>query len=100
LRKNGYLVDSASDGEEGLRLALAGDYDAVITEMTLPGGDGLQFVRRLREKRGDVGIIILSAMCDVNRRIDGLESGADDYISKSVSLEELLARIAAVIRRT
>jgi CheY-like chemotaxis protein len=100
LSRNGYSVDSAGDGEEGLRLALTGKYDAVVTEMTLAKIDGLQFVRCLRQEGDEVGVLFFSALCDVNERIEGLRAGADDCISKSATLDELLARVAAVIRRT
>ena len=100
LRKRGYSVDMADDGEEGLRLALAEKYDAVVIEMTLPKIDGLHVVRRLRQEGHEVGILFFSARYDVTDRLEGLHAGADDYISKGVIVEELLARIAAVIRRT
>ena len=100
LREHGYSVDVAGDGEAGLRLALTEKYDAIVTELTLPKVDGLQFVRCLRQEGAAVGILFVSATCDVNNRIEGLRTGADDYVSKYVTSDELLARIAAVIRRT
>ena len=99
LRYAGYAVDHASDGEEGLDLALTEPYDAAVIDIMLPKRDGLSLVRLLREEKVNTPILILSAKGAVDDRVKGLETGADDYLPKPFAFSELLARVQALIRR-
>jgi DNA-binding response OmpR family regulator len=99
LRKSGYVVDLAADGEEGLWLAESGVYDVVILDLMLPKLDGLSLLKRLRNEGIETHVLVLTALGEVADRVKGLESGADDYLSKPFALDELLARVAALIRR-
>ena len=94
----GYAVESVHDGAEGARLALSEKWDAVILDVMLPGLDGLGVLRRLRQESG-VPVLMLTARSDESDRIVGLEMGADDYLPKTFSPRELLARLRAVLRR-
>ncbi len=98
---SGYQIDCdfAHDGTEGLTKAVEGVYDAILLDLMLPGMDGLELLRQLRERRMDTPVIIISAQTDVSDRIVGLEMGADDYVPKTFSPRELLARLRAVLRR-
>lgn len=98
LTHQGYRVGKAATGPEGLSMALAGPWDAVILDLMLPELDGLSVCRRIRE-RSAVPIIILTAKGEVEDRVSGLDAGADDYLPKPFHPEELLARIRAVLRR-
>lgn len=99
LREEGFVVDSAKDGDEGLFLAIENDYDVIVLDLMLPGIDGLEIVRRLRA-RGDVTpILIISARDKVSQRVEGLHVGADDYLIKPFALDELVARIGVLLRR-
>lgn len=95
----GYEVDTASDGASGLDKALTGSYAALILDVRLPGLNGIEVLRRLREA-SSVPVIMWSAMGDEPDRVAGLEIGADDYLPKSSSPRELLARLRAVLRRS
>ncbi|MCK4565241.1 MAG: response regulator transcription factor [Verrucomicrobia bacterium] len=99
LRKSGYVVDAATDGEEGLWLAEAGLHDVVVLDLMLPKLDGLTLLRRLRDKGVETHVLILTAKDAVEDRVAGLEAGADDYLTKPFSLDELLARVGALVRR-
>jgi DNA-binding response OmpR family regulator len=99
LRRSGYAVDAAADGEEGLWLAENHDYDAVILDLMLPKRDGLDVLRTLRARGKLTHILLLTARDTVADRVSGLEAGADDYLVKPFALEELLARVAALCRR-
>jgi two-component system response regulator MprA len=98
LAYDGYHVDVASDGRTGLATARDNPPDLVVLDLMLPGIDGLEVCRRLRSG-GDVPIMILTAKDSVNDRIIGLDMGADDYMIKPFDLDELLARIRALLRR-
>jgi two-component system OmpR family response regulator len=98
-REEGYAVDEAADGEEGLYKALEWDYAAIVLDGMLPRLDGFELLRRLREKR-KTPVIMLTARARVGDRIQGLDSGADDYLAKPVDLRELAARVRALIRRS
>lgn len=100
LRQEGYAVDAAPDGIEGLHLGASGRYDAAIIDIMLPGLDGLALIERLREKRIDTPVLILSAKRAVDDRVKGLQIGGDDYMVKPFSFSEVLARIQALIRRS
>ena len=98
LAYEGYIVDDATDGESGLRIARDQPPDMVILDWMLPGLDGLEVCRRLRSG-GPVPILMLTAKDHVSDRVLGLDAGADDYMVKPFSLDELLARLRALLRR-
>ena len=98
LRREGYRVDAASDGVEGLQLALAQPFDLVVLDLMLPGLDGLEVCRRLRAAR-QTPVIMLTAKAEDGDAILGLGAGADDYVRKPFSPHELVARVKAVLRR-
>jgi DNA-binding response OmpR family regulator len=99
LAEDGYAVDVAYDGEEGEAWGLSYDYDAIILDIMLPKKDGLAVCRNLRDERVKSPIIMLTARDTVDDRVSGLDSGADDYLVKPFALEELLARLRALLRR-
>jgi two-component system OmpR family response regulator len=99
LRGEGMAVDVASTGAETLELASMTTYDAVVLDVMLPGGDGFDTCRRLRADGMWVPVIMLTARASVDDRVKGLDSGADDYLTKPFSLAELLARLRALVRR-
>ncbi len=99
LRKTGYAVDLASDGEEGLWRALANDYDVLVLDIMLPKRDGLSLLTELRRQGKTVHVLLLTARDTVMDRVQGLQNGADDYLVKPFALEELLARVQALGRR-
>ncbi|MCB1128153.1 MAG: response regulator transcription factor [Verrucomicrobiae bacterium] len=99
LRQSGYAVDHATDGDRGLALALTVSYDAAVLDLMLPELDGLSLLRRLREGRVLVPVLILSARAGVDDRVKGLQAGGDDYLTKPFAFSELLARVQALIRR-
>lgn len=99
LEEEGYAVDVAADGQTGLMKAMADDYDVLIVDWRLPGLDGRTLVERLRAGKQAVPVLMLTAMRDLDHRIAGLDAGADDYLTKPFSFEELLARLRALRRR-
>ncbi len=99
LSEAGYALDVAADGEEGLWYALGNDYDVIVLDLMLPGVDGLSILRKLRARKKDAHVLILTARDAVQDRVTGLDCGADDYLVKPFAFEELLARIRALIRR-
>lgn len=99
LAQERYAVDVAYDGLEGFDLACVESYDLVILDLMLPGMDGITFCRRLRDQKNHVPILMLTAKSQIQDRIDGLNSGADDYLTKPFSFEELTARVRALLRR-
>ena len=99
LEKEGFTVACAYDGPEGLRLARAGDPDLILLDIMLPGMDGFEVCRALRDENNNVPIIMLTAREEETDKIFGLEIGADDYITKPFSVRELLARVKTNIRR-
>lgn len=99
LRRLGYAVDTAEDGETGWLLAISGNYDVVILDLMLPKLDGLSVLRRLRERGNNVNVLILTAKDAVPDRVAGLRTGADDYLPKPFAFEELVARVEALVRR-
>lgn len=100
LEENAFVVDLASDGEEGLYMAETYPYDAVLLDIMLPEMDGLAILQSLRARAMDVPVLLVTARGDVDDRIKGLNLGADDYIAKPFDLEELIARLRSVIRRS
>ena len=99
LREDGYAVDTAMDGEDGLSKAIYADYDAVVLDVMLPGMSGFTVLEKLRLKK-KTPVLILTARSATPDRVRGLDAGADDYLPKPYELPELLARIRALIRRT
>jgi len=99
MKEAGFFVDHASDGEEGLGLALSGEYDGAIVDIMLPKRDGLSVIEILRERKINLPVIILSARRSVDDRIKGLQQGGDDYLTKPFAFSELLARVQALLRR-
>jgi two-component system OmpR family response regulator len=100
LKENGFVVEHACDGKEGLYLSTSEDFDILIIDRMLPGLDGLVIVKSVRAAGKSTPVIILSALGDVDDRVDGLHAGADDYLSKPFSFSELMARINALQRRS
>jgi len=99
LQEAGYAVDHAADGDEGLALALSEPYDAAILDVMLPGVDGLAIIDRMRGRKIQTPVLILSARRSVDDRVKGLQAGGDDYLTKPFAFAELLARVQALIRR-
>ncbi|MGD6738466.1 response regulator transcription factor [Photobacterium leiognathi] len=95
----GFTTDEAENGDEGLSLALNNDYDIIILDLMLPGVDGMTILNKLRQTGIETRIIILSAKTHSQDRIDGLLQGADDYVTKPFSFDELHARVLAISRR-
>lgn len=100
LEQGGYEVDYAADGLTGLHLAVTGSFDAIILDLMLPGMDGLQLCRKLREDAGkDTPILMLTARDTLEDKVAGLDAGADDYLVKPFEIDELDARLRAMLRR-
>ena len=101
LQLKGFSVDCAQDGLTGLHLASTGHYDLIVLDIMLPGIDGYQVCKRLREDgRNEVPILMLTARDALDDRLQGLQAGADDYLIKPFALSELVARIEAILRRS
>jgi DNA-binding response OmpR family regulator len=100
LREHGYTVDQAADGIDGLDLAKRERYDAAIVDLMLPGRDGLGLIEEIRRARVATPVLVLTAKRSVDDRVRGLQTGADDYLTKPFALPELLARVQALIRRS
>jgi two-component system response regulator MprA len=100
LTLEGYEVDLAADGEEALEHVHRVEPDALVLDVLMPGIDGLEVSRRLRRTGSRVPILMLTARDAVQNRVEGLDAGADDYLTKPFALEELLARVRALLRRT
>jgi two-component system copper resistance phosphate regulon response regulator CusR len=99
LEDHGFAVDSATDGEEGEKLARTNEYDAILLDILMPKRDGLAVCKNLRDSKNTTPIIFLTAKDSLEDRVSGLEGGADDYLVKPFSFEELVARIRTVLRR-
>lgn len=99
LTRQGYIVDRAANGRDGLFLATGGSYDVMIVDRLLPGLDGLTVVKMIRSAGINIKILFLSAVDGINDRVDGLNAGGDDYLVKPFALSELVARINALARR-
>lgn len=100
LRQNGFAIDQAGDGEEGLYLAQNMPLDLAIVDLGLPGRDGLSLIQNVRKQNLNYPVLILTARDTWQDKVDGLEAGADDYLTKPFHMEELLARVRALLRRT
>jgi DNA-binding response OmpR family regulator len=99
LQQESYAVDVAYEGIEGFDLASTEDYDAIILDLLLPGMDGIALCKKLREEKNHTPILMLTAKGQLDDKIEGLNSGADDYLVKPFAFEELLARVRALARR-
>jgi len=100
LEQAGFAVDHAADGEDGLFMATNESYDAAVIDIMLPGRDGLSIIAAMRQAKLATPVIILSAKHSVEDRIQGLQTGGDDYLVKPFTFAELLARVQALIRRS
>lgn len=98
LRSEGYAVTVCHDGPSGEAAALTGDYALVLLDLTLPGKDGLEVLKGIRVRLPDLPVVALTARTAIEQRVDGLDRGANDYVTKPFSLEELLARVRAHLR--
>ena len=98
-KQNGFAVDYAVDGEEGLHMAIIETYDAAVIDIMLPKLDGLSIIEKLRKNKINTPVIILSAKRSVDDRVRGLQTGGDDYMTKPFAFSELLARVQALLRR-
>jgi DNA-binding response OmpR family regulator len=98
LETAGYVVDAACSGTEGLQQAVAGDYDLIILDLIMPDLDGRVFLAQLLHERREQGVLVLSCLADVTTKVDCLELGAQDYLTKPFSLAELLARVRVRLR--
>ncbi|MCY3622341.1 MAG: response regulator transcription factor [Gammaproteobacteria bacterium] len=99
LRENDFVVDMATDGEEGLYYAREYDYDVAVIDLGLPKLTGIELIKTLRRESNAVPVLILTARSDWRDKVGGLEAGADDYLTKPFHMEELLARLKVLIRR-
>jgi len=99
LEEEGHTVDVATDGEEGLAMAMDSSHDVIVLDILLPGIDGFEVCRRLRAGRVDTPVLLLTALDAVEDRVRGLDAGADDYLPKPFAFQELLARLRALGRR-
>lgn len=100
LKESGYTVDLADNGKDGLHMALEEQYDLLIVDRMLPGLDGINVVKRLRAEEKTTPVLFLSALGEVDDRVQGLKAGGDDYLVKPFSFSELLARVESLLRRT
>ena len=100
LEEAGFSVDGCETGDEGLLRATTQSYDAIVLDIMLPGRDGLSVLRQVREKKNAVPVILLTARTALDERVEGLNLGADDYLTKPFYVEELIARLHALGRRT
>ena len=100
LKSAGMVVDITEFGEDGLEIARLYDYDIIVLDLMLPDMDGLEVLRRLRSSRIETPVLILSGLAESDRKVKGLGSGADDYLTKPFNKAELMARIQAIVRRS
>ena len=99
LEAHGFTVTSICDGNEAYALACTEPYDLIVLDIMLPGRDGLSILKNLRHRKNTVPVVLVTARAEMNERIEGLNLGADDYIVKPFYIDELLARVQAVLRR-
>lgn len=100
MTSSGYTVDAVDNGQKAVDLAKENAYDVIILDIMMPVKDGITALKEIRESGNQTYVIMLTAMAEVNDRVNGLDSGADDYITKPFSLKELLARLRSLERRT
>lgn len=100
LEEEGYVVDTAFSGEEGLSYGLGREYQVIVLDINLPGLDGISVLRRLRDRKVKVPVLLLTVRATIEDKVLGLDQGADDYLAKPFAFEELLARIRALARRS
>ncbi len=100
LRARGFVVDQTDNGDDAYTLATSRSYDALVLDIMLPGRDGLSILRQLRAKGFGLPVVLVSARSALDERLDGLNLGADDYLTKPFFVDELIARLHAVIRRS
>ena len=100
LEAQGITVDVSHNGDEGYTLATTHSYDAMILDIMLPGRDGLSILKNLRARKTGLPVLLLTARSELNERLEGLNLGADDYLTKPFYIEELIARLQAVVRRS
>lgn len=100
LKEAGFAVDHVIDGEDGLHLALTEPYDMAVVDLMLPTVDGLSIIKKMREQKIHTPVLILSAKRSVDERVEGLQTGGDDYLVKPFAFSELIARIQALMRRS
>src|SRR5690348_11707397 len=99
LREQGYVVDHAENGKDGLFMAASEKYDALVVDRMVPEVDGLTIIQTLRASGNETPVLVLTALDKVEEKVKGLKSGADDYLAKPYSFTELLARLEAITRR-
>ena len=99
LEEESYAVDLCEDGAQGLDMALTGTYDLIMIDLMLPSLPGLEVLTRLRKEKIQTPVLILTAQSKVDQRVKGLDAGADDYLTKPFAIDELLARVRALLRR-
>ncbi|MBA2484923.1 MAG: response regulator transcription factor [Nitrospira sp.] len=99
LEEESYAVDLCEDGAQGLDMALSGSYDLILIDLMLPSLPGLEVLTRLRKDKVQTPVLILTAQSKVDQRVKGLDAGADDYLTKPFAIDELLARVRALLRR-
>lgn len=99
LHKSGYEVDTCYDGEDALDMILGEEYDLIVLDLNLPGINGMELLRTLRQENEETKVLILSARSQIMDKVDGLDAGANDYMAKPFHLEELEARIRSLTRR-
>ena len=99
IRESGHHVDETGDGLEGMQLAIKNNYVLAIIDVMLPGADGLDVLRAIRNSQKDTAVLIITARDSVEDRVKGLDAGADDYLVKPFSMDELTARVRALLRR-
>lgn len=98
LQRDGYVVDTAYDGEQALTLLSTGNYDGVVLDIMMPKLDGIQVLKHLRDKGDRIPVLLLTAKSEIDDKVLGLDSGANDYLTKPFSTRELLARVRAMTR--
>jgi two-component system, OmpR family, response regulator len=99
LHECGHVVDHAGDGERGLEMARSSEYDVIVVDRMLPRLDGLKTIEELRRQEDHTPVLVLSALGEVDQRVEGLKAGGDDYLTKPYAFAELLARVDALARR-
>lgn len=99
LEEESYAVDLCEDGAQGLEMALSGSYDLIVIDLMLPSLPGMEILKGIRREKIQTPVLILTAQSQVDQRVTGLDAGADDYLTKPFAIDELLARVRALLRR-